>query len=115
MAIDNHKEAIEIIQNTPKPLAIYIFGGNRNIHKKITNLTSSGTICINDVMLPVLIPNLPFGGVGLSGMGKFHGEEGFKTFSNQKTITKKSNFLDSNLRYPPYDNLSKLINMIFKI
>ena len=115
MAIDNHKKAIEIIQNTPKPLAIYIFGGNRNIHKKITKLTSSGTICINDVMLPVLIPNLPFGGVGLSGMGKFHGEEGFKTFSNQKTITKKSNFLDINLRYPPYDNLSKLINMIFKI
>ena len=115
MAIDNHKKAIEIIQNTPKPLAIYIFGGNRNIHKKITKLTSSGTICINDVMLPVLIPNLPFGGVGLSGMGKFHGEEGYKTFSNQKTITKKSNFLDINLRYPPYDNLSKLINMIFKI
>ena len=115
MAIENHKKAIEIIQNSSKPLAIYIFGGNKIIHKKISNLTSSGTICINDVMLPVLIPNLPFGGVGLSGMGKFHGEEGFKTFSNQKTITKKSNFFDINLRYPPYDNLIKLINIIFKI
>tara|TARA_Y100001978_G_scaffold200722_1_gene217573 strand:+ start:201 stop:1592 length:1392 start_codon:yes stop_codon:yes gene_type:complete len=115
MAIDNHKVAIEIIQNSSKPLAIYIFGGDKSIHKKITKLTSSGTICINDVMLPVLIPNLPFGGVGLSGMGKFHGEEGFKTFSNQKTITKKSSLLDIKLRYPPYDNLSKLINMVFKI
>ena len=115
MAIDNHKKAIEIIQNNSKPLAIYIFGGNKSIHQKITNLTSSGTICINDVMLPVLIPNLPFGGVGLSGMGKFHGEEGFKTFSNQKTVTKKSNFLDIKLRYPPYEKISKLINMIFKI
>ncbi len=115
MSIDNHKKAIEIIQNSSKPLAIYIFGGNKIIHKKITELTSSGTICINDVMLPVLIPNLPFGGVGLSGMGKFHGEEGFKTFSNKKTVTKKSNFLDINLRYPPYDNLLKLINIIFKV
>ena len=115
MAIDNYQKAVEIIQCNSKPLAIYIFGGNKSIHKKITKLTSSGTICINDVMLPVLIPNLPFGGVGLSGMGKFHGEEGFKTFSNQKTVTKKSNFLDINLRYPPYDNLSKIINLIFKI
>jgi len=115
MAIDNHKKAIEIIQKTSKPLAIYIFGGNKSIHKEISNLTSSGTICINDVMLPVLIPNLPFGGVGLSGMGKFHGEEGFKTFSNQKTITRKSSFLDINLRYPPYEILSKPIKMIFKI
>ena len=115
MAIENHKKAIEIIQKNSKPLAIYIFGGNKTIHKKITTLTSSGSICINDVMLPVLVPNLPFGGVGLSGMGKFHGEEGFKTFSNQKTVTNKSNILDINLRYPPYDRLSKLINMIFKV
>ena len=60
-----------------------------------SKVTSSGTICINDVMLPVLIPNLPFGGVGQSGIGKFHGEEGFRNFSNQKSITFKGFLFES--------------------
>ena len=66
-------------------------------------------------MLPVLIPDLPFGGVGQSGMGKFHGEEGFRNFSNQKSITYKSVLFDSNLRYPPYEKIMKFIQFIFKI
>ena len=113
--INNFEIALDLIQNNSKPLAIYIFGGNKTTHKIISNKTSSGSICINDVMLPVLIPNLPFGGVGNSGMGKFHGEEGFKNFSNQKSITRKDNFLDVNLRYPPYENVLKIIKIIFKI
>ena len=60
-------------------------------------------------MLPVLIPNLPFGGVGLSGMGKFHGEEGFRNFSNQKSITYKGFLFDLDLRYPPYEKVIKFI------
>ena len=96
-------------------LAGYIFGGNKKIHDHISKVTSSGTVCINDVMLPVLIPNLPFGGVGKSGMGKFHGEEGFKNFSNQKSITYKGFLFDLNLRYPPYDKVMKIIKFIFKI
>ena len=115
MSIDNYKYAVDIIKRTSKPLAIYIFGGNSRKHRHISESTSSGSICINDVMLPVLIPNLPFGGVGQSGMGKFHGEEGFKNFSNQKSITSKNNFLDINLRYPPYTNVLKLIKIFFKI
>ena len=66
-------------------------------------------------MLPVLIPNLPFGGVGKSGMGKFHGEAGFKNFSNQKSITYKFFSFDLNLRYPPYQRVMRLIKLIFKI
>ena len=115
MSFRKYQTALEIIQKSSKPLAIYIFGGNKKIHKYISDSTSSGTICINDVLLPVLIPNLPFGGVGLSGMGKFHGEEGFRNFSNQKSITYKTNFLDLWLRYPPYKNILKLIQVIFKI
>ena len=115
MPIDNYQKAIKIIQKQSKPLAIYIFGGNKNIHEYINRITSSGSICINDVMLPVLIPNLPFGGVGYSGMGKFHGEEGFKNFSNQKSITFKSNFLDTNIRYPPYVKILEVIRFIFKV
>ena len=115
MPIKNLAEALEIIQNNSKPLALYIFGGNKNIHDDICKVTSSGSICINDVMLPVLIPNLPFGGVGLSGMGKFHGEEGFLNFSNQKSVTFKSNFFDISLRYPPYKSFLKIIKFFLKI
>ena len=113
--IENKDSALKKINQASKPLAIYIFGGNKKIHDHISKVTSSGTICINDVMLPVLIPNLPFGGVGKSGMGKFHGEEGFRNFSNQKTITYKGFFFDLNLRYPPYEKVMKFIKFVFKI
>ena len=106
---------IKQINQTSKPLAIYLFGGNKKIHNHISRVTSSGSICINDVMLPVLIPNLPFGGVGQSGIGKFHGEEGFRNFSNQKSITFKGFLFDSNLRYPPYERVKKFLKFIFQV
>ena len=115
IGIENKDSALQKINQTSKPLAIYIFGGNKQIHTHISKVTSSGTICINDVMLPVLIPNLPFGGVGESGMGKFHGEEGFQNFSNQKSITYKGFLFDVVLRYPPYEKVMKIIKFIFKI
>ena len=115
IGVENKESALEKINKTPKPLAIYIFGGNKNVHNYISKVTSSGTICINDVMLPVLIPNLPFGGVGQSGMGKFHGEQGFRNFSNQKSITFKGFLFDLNLRYPPYKKVKKFLKFIFKI
>ncbi len=113
IAVDNKESALQKINQASKPLAIYVFGGNKKIHDHISKVTSSGTICINDVMLPVLIPNLPFGGVGQSGMGKFHGEEGFRNFSNQKSITFKSFLFDLNLRYPPYEKIMKFIKFIY--
>ncbi len=115
IAIENKDSALKIINQASKPLVIYIFGGNKKIHDHISKVTSSGSICINDVMLPVLIPNLPFGGVGKSGIGKFHGEEGFKNFSNQKSITYKGFLFDLDLRYPPYEKVMKFIKLIFKI
>ena len=115
ISIDNYHDAFCKIKKTGKPLAIYIFGGNNKIHQLLSQTTSSGSICINDVMIPVLVPNLPFGGVGKSGMGKFHGQEGFKNFSNQKSITRKDYFFDINLRYPPYNNVLKLLKIFFKI
>jgi len=115
IGINDRESALKQISQTSKPLAIYLFGGNKKIHNHISKVTSSGTICINDVMLPVLIPNLPFGGVGESGMGKFHGEEGFKNFSNQKSITYKGFLFDLDLRYPPYEKVMKVVKFIFKI
>ena len=115
IGINDKESALKQINQTSKPLAIYLFGGNKKIHNYISKVTSSGTICINDVMLPVLIPNLPFGGVGQSGIGKFHGEAGFRNFSNQKSITFKSFLFDVNLRYPPYERVKKFLKFIFKI
>jgi len=115
MSINNIENTVNIIQKANKPLVIYIFGGTKNNHRFISKVTSSGSICINDVILPVLIPNLSFGGVGKSGMGRFHGEEGFKNFSNSKSYIQKNTFLDVNLRYPPYEKILKLINYIFNI
>ena len=115
IGINDKESALQQINQTSKPLAIYLFGGNKKIHNHISRLTSSGTVCINDVMLPVLIPNLPFGGVGQSGIGKFHGETGFRNFSNQKSITFKGFLFDLNLRYPPYERVKKFLKFIFKI
>ena len=115
IGIKNKESALEQINQTSKPLAIYLFGGNKKIHNHISKVTSSGSICINDVMLPVLIPNLPFGGVGKSGIGKFHGEEGFRNFSNQKSITFKGFLFDLDLRYPPYERIKKFLKIVFKI
>ena len=115
IGINDKESALKQISQTSKPLAIYLFGGNKKIHNHISKVTSSGTICINDVMLPVLIPNLPFGGVGQSGIGKFHGEEGFRNFSNQKSITFKGFLFDSNLRYPPYERVKKFLKFIFQV
>ena len=115
IGINDKESALKLITQTSKPLAIYLFGGNKKIHNHISKVTSSGTICINDVMLPVLIPNLPFGGVGQSGIGKFHGEEGFRNFSNQKSITFKGFLFDLNLRYPPYERVKKFLKFIFQV
>jgi len=115
IGINDKESALKQISQTSKPLAIYLFGGNKKILNHISIVTSSGTICINDVMLPVLIPNLPFGGVGQSGIGKFHGEEGFRNFSNQKSITFKSFLFDLNLRYPPYERVKKFLKFIFQV
>ena len=115
IGINDKESALKQINQTSKPLAIYLFGGNKKIHNHVSRVTSSGTVCINDVMLPVLIPNLPFGGVGQSGIGKFHGEAGFQNFSNQKSITFKGFLFDINLRYPPYEKVNKFLKFIFKI
>ena len=96
-------------KSLPKPLALYLFGGNEKEQEKILSLTSSGGVCFNDVVLQAGIPELPFGGVGSSGMGKYHGKAGFDNFTHYKSVLKRPFWLDLNFRYPPYKlNLSLL-------
>jgi aldehyde dehydrogenase (NAD+) len=103
---------IQNINHQPKPLALYLFSNNKNIQKNILNNISFGGGCINDTMIHLSHFNLPFGGVGESGMGAYHGRYSFETFSHRKSIVKKSFFFDFNFRYPPYENKLWLIRKI---
>lgn len=96
------KDAIAAINARPKPLALYLFTRNQAIQKQVLNSTSSGGVCLNEVFLHVAIWDLPFGGVGNSGIGAYHGKASFETFSHQKSILKKPFWMDVNWRYAPY-------------
>ncbi len=102
LAISSLENGLDIIRKQPKPLAIYLFGGNNQDHQEVLNQTSSGGVCINDVVIQAGIPDLPFGGIGLSGIGQYHGKAGFLTFSHQRSILQRPFWLDLNFRYPPY-------------
>ena len=96
------EEAITFINQRPKPLALYLFSTDAAQQHAIQTQTSSGGLCFNETISQYAIPELPFGGVGQSGMGAAHGKAGFDTFSHHKSVLKKSNRLDLPLRYPPY-------------
>ena len=102
LCIKNLEEAISDLKYLPKPLALYLFGGSEKEQEKILAMTSSGGVCFNDVVLQAGIPELPFGGVGSSGIGKYHGKAGFDNFTHYKSILKRPFWLDLNFRYPPY-------------
>ena len=113
LCIRNLEEAISDFKSLPKPLALYLFGGTEKEQERILSMTSSGGICFNDVVLQAGIPELPFGGVGASGMGKYHGKAGFDNFTHYKSILKRPFWLDVNFRYPPYKlDLSLLKKLI---
>jgi aldehyde dehydrogenase (NAD+) len=99
---DSLEEAIDAINRRPKPLAFYLFSENSTLQNKIMIQVSFGGACINDTVLHLANPNLPFGGVGESGMGSYHGQKSFDTFSHFKAIFKRSALMDIPLRYPPY-------------
>lgn len=87
----------------PKPLAAYLFSSSFEIHRRFTERLSFGGGCINDVLVHLGNPYLPFGGVGESGMGRYHGFESFKVFSHAKSVMRRYGWLDLSARYAPYD------------
>ncbi|WP_417415364.1 aldehyde dehydrogenase family protein [Hoeflea sp.] len=95
-------EAISFITSRPKPLALYLFAKSGEIRDQVIERTSSGGACINDVVMHLAVPELPFGGVGASGMGAYHGRTSFDTFSHARSVLTKSEHFDVPLRYPPY-------------
>ncbi|AFY70532.1 Aldehyde Dehydrogenase [Thalassoporum mexicanum PCC 7367] len=99
-------QAIDLINSLHKPLALYFFSSDRQKQKRILQETSSGAVCLNDTVSHYLAPQLPFGGVGNSGLGKSHGKYSFDAFSHHKAILAKPTWFDAFIRYPPYKQWS---------
>ncbi|BAY63816.1 aldehyde dehydrogenase [Calothrix brevissima NIES-22] len=99
---DDIKEAIALINSRPKPLALYLFSQNKNLQQRILQETTSGGVCLNDTIMQYGVSSLPFGGVGDSGIGSYHGKASFDTFSHRKSVLQNSFLFDLNWRYAPY-------------
>ncbi|HNW27077.1 MAG TPA: aldehyde dehydrogenase [Spirochaetota bacterium] len=108
-------DAIAVVNRLPRPLALYYFSKSEKKQKKLLAGTSSGGGCINDTVSHVGSQELPFGGIGDSGMGRYHGKSGFETFSHQRGILTRANAFDMKLRYPPYKKKVKLLKFLFRI
>jgi aldehyde dehydrogenase (NAD+) len=114
LTYENENEMDAIIAKYEKPLALYIFTENRVFSKKMIQNYSFGGGCVNDTMVHFSNKRLPFGGVGHSGIGAYHGILSFDTFSHKKSILKKSNFLDLPMRYAPYKDKLATIKKLLK-
>ena len=106
---ENFDEVYEIIEKNPKPLAAYLFTRDKKLARTFLSKTRTGTAAINETVLQIASPYLPYGGVGSSGMGKYHGKKSFVTFSNSRSVLIKSNLMDIFLRYPPYTRFKEKI------
>ena len=115
LTFSSMKEAMELVNDRPKPLACYYFTRKSERERSLLQKVSFGGGCINDTIMHLVSSHMPFGGVGNSGMGGYHGKDSFDTFSHRKSILKKSSLIDMPLRYPPYKDLYfKMMKMIMK-
>lgn len=114
ISYQNESELKAIIESYEKPLSLYVFTERINFADEITNQFSFGGCCINDTIMHIANKRLPFGGVGHSGMGAYHGKYSFDTFSHKKSISKKGTWLDVSLRYAPYKDKVTTLRKLFK-
>jgi aldehyde dehydrogenase (NAD+) len=112
ISYETKDDIAKIINRYEKPLSLYIFSENKSFTKEMLTRYSFGGGCVNDTMLHFFNNRLPFGGVGHSGIGAYHGKLSFDIFSHQKAVLKKGNWLDIPLRYAPYKNKIKMIKRI---
>lgn len=116
MTYKNIDEIIPIIKSKPKPLSCYVFTNDKKIKNKVLTEISFGNGAINESIMQVSNSNLPFGGVGDSGIGSYHGESGFKVFSHYKSILEKPNWLELNLKYSPRTKMKlKIAKFLLKL
>ena len=115
LGISRCEDAIEIVNRGQRPLALYVFTGDRAKAQRITTRCAFGGGCINDTIIHLATSSMGFGGVGESGMGAYHGKAGFDCFTHYKSIVDKKTWIDVDMRYRPYTALGeKLIRMFLK-
>ena len=115
IGFENFGEVYGIIEQNPKPLATYIFSRDKKLVREFLKKTRSGNVAINETVMQIASPYLPYGGVGPSGMGRYHGKKSFETFSNMRSVLEKSNLVDIWIRYPPYSKFkTKIISFLMR-
>jgi aldehyde dehydrogenase (NAD+) len=113
ITVDEMHHAIKYVADRPKPLALYLFSKSKALEEAVLARLSAGSVCINDAVIFMVSPELPFGGIGNSGMGRYSGWYGFETFSHMKPVMKRSFRFDAPARYPPYtDFKAKLMRLV---
>lgn len=114
LVYDKLEYAVAKLNAMPKPLSLYFFSGNKMKQEYIERNTNSGSLCINGTIHIILSGNLPFGGIGHSGMGTYHGRASYETFTYQRSVLKKSFLFDSKYLYPPYNTPIKTLKKVLR-
>lgn len=109
LAVDDVDTAIDFVTERDKPLALYLFSGSKETERRVMDRTSSGGMVVNHVMMHLGVPDLPFGGVGPSGMGAYHGRQSIDTFSHRRSVLTKPTRPDPKFAYPPYTKIKEAI------
>jgi hypothetical protein len=102
LEVENVQQVIDFVNARPSPHGLYAFAEDQHVAAQILDSTTSGDAAVNDCTIQPIIPDLPFGGVGNSGVGKYHGEWGFRTYTNARGVLYHGTRIDPDLRYPPY-------------
>ncbi len=111
---NNAEEIINRVNSRPRPLALYVFSKNRHFCKALVENIPAGGVTVNDTLMHIVSNKLPFGGVGNSGIGKYHGYYSFQTFSNAKPVVRRGTWLDVPVRYAPYGKKLKIIKYLMR-
>lgn len=108
------EDILPFLRKFEKPLAFYIFSENKVFVNQLIQQTSAGGVCVNDTIVQLINHRLPFGGVGMSGVGAYHGKHTFLTFSHQKTVVKRATWMDVPIKYAPYSKKFRWIKLLMK-
>ena len=114
LSFEKIEDIDEIINKNPNPLALYVFSNNKKFNEIIINRYPFGGGAVNDTIVHLANSRLPFGGIGNSGIGSYHGKASFELFSHKKSVVRRSTWFDNNLRYAPYNNKLSLVRKIMK-
>jgi aldehyde dehydrogenase (NAD+) len=114
ITFEDSREVLDFVSRRPKPLALYLFSNDRAFQRQVCSRLSFGGGCINDTIMQLAAPSLPFGGVGNSGMGRYHGKASFDLFSHKKSLLHQTALFDLPVRYPPFGEKLRLLKRVMK-